>query len=161
MSAPETNDPHEIVGEAVLLDYPLRLWALQQEHTDEVLREFMLLLSGESSGTTAAAPAQLVGLATMFSTTFGALIDKITILRQQRYDAGDDRMDLPMPLPRSTPELMQRVEQVWGAVDDYCASGELLALARPPQVVALMRWAAHELTRQSRGETPTPWPGPW
>lgn len=161
MSAPETNDPTEIIGEAVLLDYPLRLWARQQEHTDEILREFVLLLSGEDSGTTAAAPAQLVALASMFSTHFGALIDKITVLRQQRYDAGDDRMDLPMPLPRSTPELMQRVEQVWAAVDDYCSSGELLALARPPQVAALMTWAAQELSRQSRGEKATPWPGPW
>lgn len=161
MTASEEDDPHAVIGEAVLLDYPLRLWAQQQEHTDEILREFVLLLSGEDSGATTGAPAQLVGLANMFSTHFGALLDKITMLRQQRYDAGDDRMDLTLPLPRSTPELMKKVEQAWAAVDDYCSSGDLLALARPPEVVALMRWSTAELTRQSRGEAPTPWPGPW
>ena len=157
----QEQDPYEIVGEAVLLDYPLRIWARQQEHTDEVLREFMLLLSGEESGTTASAPAQLVGLATMFSTSFGALIDQLTVRRQERYDAGDDRMDLTMPLPRSTPQLMERVAQVWAVVDDYCSSGELLALARTAEVVALMSWSAEQLTRQARGEQSQPWPGPW
>ena len=150
----------EIVGEALLRDYPLRLWAQQQEHTDEVLREFKLLLGGQAAGTTSA-PAQLVALATLFDTHFGPLVDAITAARQRAYDAGEARMDLRMPLPRSTPELMARFREVWAAVDEYCRSGDLLTLGRPPELVRLMDWAADELSAQARGAAPTPWPGPF
>ena len=153
-------DDAAIVGEAVLRDYPLRLWARQQEHADEVLREFRLLLDGAESGTAASPPRQLVEMAELFSTRFGALIDELTSVRQGRLDAGADRMDWRVPLPASTPELVRQVDAVWELVDEYCRSGDLLALARPAAVVALQTWATAEILTQFEGGAPRPWPGP-
>jgi len=123
-------DGTAIVGEAVLRDYPLRLWAPQQEHVDEVLREFRLLLDGAESGASSA-PRQLVDLAQMFSDRFGPLIDELTAVRQVRLDAGADRMDWRVPLPASTPSLVRQIDAVWELVDEYCRGADLLALARP------------------------------
>ena len=65
----------KVIGSAVLRDYPLRLWLRQQEHTDAVLREFSLLLGGHESGATdASPPQQLLALAEMVTTRFGALV---------------------------------------------------------------------------------------
>lgn len=156
------SDPTAIVGEAVLIDYPLRLWALQQEHTDELVREFTLLVTGEQSGATeSSAPTKLVQLAEMFSTRFGKLIDAATSARQVEWDAGKDRMDWRVPLPAATPTLMRQVDAVLAEVDAYCEAGNLLALARPPEVVALQAWATAQLVAQFEGAEPTPWPGPW
>lgn len=155
-----SDDGNEIVGEAVLRDYPLRLWARQQQHTDELLREFELLVAGTDLGADAA-PYQLVQLAQMFNATFGALIDELTATRQRAYDAGADRIDWRVPLPRRTPELLQQVDAVWAAVDVYCSTGQLLTLARPPEVAALQAWSTAELVAQYGGAEPTPWPGPF
>ena len=161
MGASEDGGAAEIVGEAVLRDYPLRIWARQQEHSDEILREFKLLVSGAQSGEADAAPAALLALAEMFSERFGRLVDAITATRLAALEQGADRMDWRVPLPRSTPELMRQVESVWRAVDEYCRSGELLALARPADVVALQDWSIRELVAQFEGAEPTPWPGPF
>ena len=151
-----------VIGEAVLLDYPLRLWLRQQEHTEEMLREFQLLLAGQESGqTSGSAPAQLVELADMFTSRFGALLEKIDAARREAVLRGCDRMDSRIPLVEGTPELLARVQQVLRVVDDYCRHGDLLMLARTPEQVGLSQWTTQELVRQYAGEAPTPWPGPF
>ena len=152
----------EVVGSAVLRDYPLRLWARQQEHMENLLREFQLILGGEESGTTSGSvPAQLVNLATMFTTRFGALINSLNDEREAALAAGRDRMDSVVPLVEGLDELLAQVRQVLTAVDDYCRNGDLLTLARPPELVAMSEWSLSELTTQFHGGEPTPWPGPF
>jgi hypothetical protein len=151
---------YEIVRTAVLRDYPLRLWAEQQEHTDSLLREFQLLLVGETS-TDDHAPRQLVELADTFTTRFGVLIDEINAERQEALDRGEDRCDSRVPMPRGTPQLLDQVARVMAAADDFCRSGDLLVLPRPPRLLALADWAHRELVAQYEGAEPTPWPGPF
>ncbi len=153
----------EIVGRAVLRDYPLRLWARQQEHYDSLLREFQLLLVGESSGESAhPAPRQLVELADMFTRRFGPLIEAISAERQAALDSGQDRIDSVIPLVQGIPELLAQVERVMAAVDEFCRSGDMLVLPRSEELLALSRWTTDELVKQYRGEgEPTPWPGPF
>ena len=150
---------YEVIGQAVLKDYPLRLWAEQQEHTEELLREFALLLIGEHDR--GHAPAQLVELAQMFQDRFGPLIDRLTATRQAAFQAGLDRMDSHVPLIAGMDALLDQVSVVLAAVDDYCRSGDLLALARTPEQVALYDWTTTELAAQAAGADPTPWPGPF
>lgn len=153
--------PPRVVGTAVLQDYPLRLWARSQEHSDELLREFNLLLLGQEAHDSAAAPRQLVELAQMFTHSFGGLLDAIQVERTAAYEAGADRMDSTIPMVEGTPELLGRVQQVLTAVDEYCRQGALLALARPDDVKALSDWTLAELVAQYGGAEPTPWPGPF
>lgn len=155
------SDTPNIVGQAVLRDYPLRLWLRQQEHTDAVIREFQLLVGGHQAGADTSAPAQLVQLAEMFTKRFGGLISAVNDTRFAALAQGRDRMDSHVPLPEETPALMQQVESVLKAVDEYCRAGDLLTLARPDELIALSQWATSELIAQYEGAEPTPWPGPF
>lgn len=151
----------KLAGEAVLRDYPLRLWLRQQEHSDAVLREFQLLIGGQEAGSATSAPAQLVELADVFTTRFGGLINSINEQRQAALAQGLDRIDSIVPMPEGTPALLQQVATVLQAVDEYCREGDLLTLARSPELIALSEWTRSELTAQYDGAEPTPWPGPF
>lgn len=153
-------DPPAVLRTAVLPDYPLRLWARQQEHLDALLREFQLLLVGQSSAAHPA-PRRLVELAETFTARFGPLLEAIRTERQAALDRGLDRIDSHVPLVERTPELLAQVEAVLTAVDDYCRSGELLVLPRSPELLALARWTREQLVAQYDGREPTPWPGPF
>lgn len=146
----------------VLRDYPLRLWAEQEEYTQDLLREFSLLLIGERSGLLReAAPGRMVALADLFQSRFGPLLSSISTERQAAYDRGLDRMDSKVPLVEGLPALMQQVREVLSAADDFCRQGDLLLLPRPPRLVALSDWVQEELVGQYGGAAPTPWPGPF
>lgn len=152
----------QAVGRAVLRDFPLRLWAASRQHSDEVLREFTLVLGGERSGQTAhSAPRALVELADMFTRQFGPLLDDLNAVREQALRAGRDRMDSEVPLVEGTPQLLTRVREVLDDVDAYCRTGDLLVLERSEQSRRLFDWTAEELVRQYDGAEPTPWPGPF
>ena len=152
----------EIVGTAVLKDFPLRIWDRSRQHNDEVLREFTLMLEGERSGQTSHdAPQALVELAAMFTRQFGPLIDDITLTREQALSAGADRIDSVVSLPRGIPELLQQVRTVFESVDEYCRAGDLLTLERSTESRLLFEWTVEELTTQYAGGEPTPWPGPF
>jgi hypothetical protein len=147
---------------AVLRDYPLRLWARQQQYTDDLLREFNLLLLGEQSGEMhSSAPGRLVGLADMFTTNFGPLIDAIRAERQAALDAGKDRIDSQIPILENLPDLLEQVRVVLESADEFCRQGHLLTLPRPPELIALATWTQEELIAQYSGGEPTPWPGPF
>ena len=147
---------------AVLRDYPLRLWAEQQEHTEGLLREFALLLIGERSGEMRdAAPGRLLALADMMTARFGPLLDSITAERQAALDRGQDRLDSHVPMPEGTPELLEGVRAVFEDADAFCRSGALLMLPRSAELVALSTWTREELVAQYAGAAPTPWPGPF
>ena len=152
----------EVVGTAVLRDYPLRLWAQQQERTEEMIREFQLLLSGQETGQSVQSPpAQLVELADFFVSRFGLLLDEINGWREEALQQGLDRIDSEVPLVDGTAELLERVRQVMEAVDEYCRQGDLLMLARGPEELALAEWTTAQLVGQLQGAAPTPWPGPF
>ena len=151
----------EIVGAAVLKDFPLRIWDRGRQHQDEVLREFTLMLEGQRSGQTSHAPQALVDLAEMFTRQFGPLIDQVTLAREQALARGEDRFDSEVTLPAGIPQLLQQVRSVLESVDEYCRTGDLLTLERSPESRRLFEWTAEELTRQYEGGEPTPWPGPF
>jgi len=152
----------DVVGTALLRDYPLRLWAEQQERTEEMIREFQLLLSGQESGQSVQSPpAQLVELADFFVGRFGLLLEEINAHREEAMRQGRDRMDSEVPLVAGTAELLERVRVVMAAVDDYCRDGDLLMLARSPEQLALQEWTTQQLVGQLHGAAPTPWPGPF
>lgn len=148
--------------EAILRDYPLRLWARQQQYTEGLLREFTLLVIGERSGEMrTAAPGALVDLAEMFTTRFAQTLDALASERQAALDAGLDRMESRVPLPTGTPDLLAQAAAVLAKADAFCVHADLLTLPRPPELLAFNDWTITELTRQYEGAEPTPWPGPF
>lgn len=152
----------EVVGHAVLRDFPLRVWARSRQHNDEVLREFTLMLDGERTGQASHhAPRALLELADMFTHSFGPVLDPMYAARDRALREGRDRMDSEVALVAGTPELLARVREVLDDVDDYCRNGDLLTLERSPESRRLFDWTAAELVTQYSGGDPSPWPGPF
>lgn len=152
----------EAVGTAVLRDFPLRVWARSRQHSEEVMREFTLMLGGERSGQTSLdVPKALVDLADMFTTRFGVLLDALYATREAALAEGRDRMDSEVALVLGAPELLDQVRTVMDRVDAFCRSGALLTLERDPVDRALLDWTLGEMLAQYEGRAPTPWPGPF
>ena len=152
----------EVVGTAVLRDFPLRVWAQSRQHSDEVMREFALMLEGERSGQTSLdVPQALLDLADMFTTRFGPLLDQIYAAREAALAEGRDRMDSEIALVPGTPGLLDQVRRVTEAVDDYCRTGRLLTLERTDVDRRLFDWTLREIVKQHDGGEPSPWPGPF
>ena len=145
----------------MLRDFPLRVWSRAQEHSADMLREFQLLAHGARTGQAGSPPAQLLELADLLTTQYGPLLDDIHRTRHEALDRGQDRMDSRVPLVPGAAELLVRVRAVLDAVDEHCRAGELLTLARPPELVALSDWTFRELLAQDAGAQPSPWPGPF
>lgn len=152
----------EVVGMAVLRDFPLRLWSQSRQHSDEVMREFTLMVEGERSGQTALdAPKALLDLADMFTQQFGPLLDQLYAAREAAIAAGRDRMDSEVAMVPGTPELLEQVREVMDAVDQYCRTGDLLTLERSEDDRRLFDWTLEEIVKQYDGGEPAPWTGPF
>lgn len=144
----------------VLRAFPLRLWQRQQEHSDELLREFQLITSGATAGGTGA-PQELLALAAYVTTAHGAVVDRIAEERYAALAQGLDRMESQVPLLDELPQLLDQIEAVLARVDDYCRADELLLLPRSPELLAFAEWTSTELRRQYDGKPARPWPGPF
>jgi hypothetical protein len=144
---------------AVLVGYPLRLWQRQQQHNDELLREFTLLVIGNEIAPSSA-PARLVQLAQGMIAKYGGLVDEIQRTRLEAFERGDLTIDSRVPLVPDAVPLMQGYRAVFEEVDAFCRAGQLLALPTPPELVALRDWSTGEIIAQAAGEPPTPWSGP-
>ena len=155
------TDSANVVGEAVLCNFPIRLWLQQQEHTEGIVREFQLLRGGHEDGLTSSPPQVLMDVLGLFDTHFGPLLDEVRAARRRAVEAGLDRIDSRVPLLHRTPDLLDEVRQVMDAVDEHCARGELLSMPRRRELVAFSDWTLSELSAQYYGAAPTPWAGPF
>lgn len=144
---------------AVLKGYPLRLWQRQQQHSDELMREFALLVLGNEIEASSA-PARLVALAEGMVSRYGGLMDEIQRARLEALERGELTIDSKLPLVPDAAELMVAYRRVFEEVDEFCRGGHLLALPTPPDLVALREWSTAQVIAQAAGEEPTPWSGP-
>jgi hypothetical protein len=150
------------VGERVdrirLLGYPVRVAARQEEHLDEVAREFMLLSISRPQARESV-PARLLELLEVLTTRYGTELEGPRRQREQALIDGIDSIDLVYP---ASPEICQALaewQSMMREVDAYCRDDELLALATPAEVVRLQQWVVAEFSAQLAGHDPTPWPG--
>ena len=152
----------EIVGEAVLRNFPLRVWLRQQEYTHDLLREFQLLITDktrEGQLQAHAVPVKLLAVADEFVTKYGSYSRPIAEEREAALGRGETTITSSVPLPAETPELVASVRSLLVEVEDYCRRGDLLTLTAPPDVAALREWTLSEMLRQYAGEAPTAWSG--
>lgn len=148
----------ETVTSILLLGYPVRLAARQQEHLDEVSREFMLLSLSQPE-VRDHVPGRLLELMDTMSTRYARELEEPRRLRDQALLAGVEQIDLVYPAVPGARDLMTTWWHTMREVDEYCRGDELLALATPPDVLALQRWVVTEIVAQVEGAAPTPWPG--
>lgn len=143
----------------VLLGYPVRLGAAQQQHHDEVVREFQLLALGDPS-VRGQVPGRLLDLVDVMARRYAAELAEPQRARDAALLAGWPRVDLRYPVRPGLREVVLAWDAMAREVDDYCRLGNLLALAAPPEVVALRTWVTGQFLRQLDGDEPQPWRGP-
>ena len=151
-----------IVGEAVLLDYPVRLGTEQSDRFADLVRELeLIVLAAEEGIGGGRTPPRLLELSELVISHFHGLFHVVWQQRVAALSEGLDRIDVRFPLTPETHDLVVEWATVLEEIDQFCGSGELLMLVTPPPLRRLRQWEASEMLRQLQGEPPIPWPGPW
>lgn len=151
------------MGETVevrLLNYPLDLYLRAQQHSDELIREFMHITNSRQSDPSAeVAPTRLWAIIDDLTVRFAAMIEAPRQERDAAIERGELRIDLTYVTPVEALEPVRQLGHLLDEADEYCRAGQhLLTLATPPDAVAFRRWFLGEFERQFAGEAPRPWP---
>ncbi|MFN2536715.1 MAG: hypothetical protein ABR549_01005 [Mycobacteriales bacterium] len=151
------RDVQESLVTVVLLDAPLRIWQRAAEHHDELMREMALLaLSPDPPGL----PQRLTELVQLLGRQYGAAASRPEDARDEAIAAGLDRLDLTYEVPRSVGADALAMRALLDEAEEYCRT-ELLTLAQPQVQADFARWYIEEFVRQTQGQPPRRWPGPW
>ncbi|MDQ1704407.1 MAG: hypothetical protein QOF18_773 [Frankiaceae bacterium] len=139
---------------------PVRLWHEAQEHSDELLREFLLIATERKrSKVDHDVPERLTALIDELSNQYGGFSEANEQLLADAAAAGQEEIDLDYAMPADIVEGVRHLGQMLDEADEYCRRGEhLLTLATPEAQVAFRRWFLDEFVRQIAGEPPLPWP---
>ena len=143
--------------EVRLAQLPVQLWAKSSEHSDELFREFALIVAdGEAA---ASVPQRLLDLIELLTTTYGEMgADQ----RTQMFDAaaaGRESLDLTYQVPAAVSVACVVLDELLDEADAFCREGQhLLTLTTPPELVRFRRWYLGEFVSQVAGNPPVPWP---
>lgn len=143
-----------------LLGVPVPLWTRSQEHSDELMREFALIVADRARAhDDHEVPHRLTALIDELTTQYAGFGENNEQLLRDAAEAGTDSVDLIYEMPAEVAPAAGHLSQLLDEADDYCRRGQhLLTLATPPQQVAFRRWFLEEFVRQVSGESPLPWP---
>lgn len=139
---------------------PVELWERSQEHSDELIREFVLIASDrERVGAGHDVPGRLTALIDELTAQYGAFSSDNEQRLADAATAGVDSIDLDYLVPVTVADAARHLGQLLDEADDYCRSGRhLLTLATPEPLVRFRRWFLEEFARQVAGEPVTAWP---
>lgn len=151
------RDVPDTLVTVVLLAAPLKIWQQAAEHHDELMREMALLALAPDPPTLT---RRLTELVQVLGQQYGAAGSRPDDARDEALAAGLDRIDLTYQVPRSIGEDAAAMRALLDEVEEYCRT-ELLTLAQPKVQADFSRWYIEEIVRQTNGQPPTPWPGPW
>jgi len=150
------------IVEIRLLQLPVQLWMRTQQHTDELLREFVLLSQQLRHDETPSLPlpVRLGQLVAELGGNYGSFSEEQEAQLFGAAAAGQDAIDVTYRMPAAVGTAARHLGDLLNEVDEYCRSGEhLLTLETPPDLVAFREWYLEEFRRQIAGEPPTPWHG--
>ncbi|MPZ73660.1 MAG: hypothetical protein GEU74_10590 [Nitriliruptorales bacterium] len=141
--------------DVALVDFPVARYAQMQQHHDALLREFALIATDLEDSR---APRDLLRLANEIFERYGDAAEPFREGVAAAVERGDIVTTLKLSIPNSTLRWTEDFLLLFEEADEYCARGDLLTPAAPPEVVAFRRWMVGELIRQIRdGASPSPY----
>jgi hypothetical protein len=155
-----TEDLGPIV-EVQLRRLPVAVWSRTQQHTDELLREFVLLNQQlhHDEASAASVPRRLVQLVDELSGSYGSFSEQQEARLLEAAAGGEPELDLTYQVPAAACAAARHLGDLFNEADEYCRNGEhLLTLETPAELVRFREWFLEEFRRQSAGDPPTPWP---
>jgi hypothetical protein len=157
-----TDDDLGPIVDVHLNQLPVEVWARTQQHTDELLREFVLIaqqLHRDDEAAVASSPVRLVQLVEELSGSYGSFSEEQEARLFAAAAAGEAEIDLTYQVPAAVGPAARHLGDMLNEADEYCRSGEhLLTLETPAELVRFREWFLEEFRRQTAGEAPTAWP---
>lgn len=152
---PDLEDaiPKQRVVDVALLNTPIDLTQRSEEHHDELVREFAILVSGGEQGT----PQEFLSTLSRFEERFGTALEAAARARDQAQARGETSADLHYIIDPDAGSITERLAALLERADEYCRNGDLLTLEASDEVKQLRKWYYGEMTRQARGAEPHPW----
>jgi len=144
--------------DVVLDGFPLALARRSDEHHADLMRELALLALDAGSGDSDV-PERLLALVDELEARYAATGAEADRLRESARSRGEETTRLVLPVPRDVGPAAARLLALLEEAEDFCREGRhLLTLAAEPEVRAFRGWYLGELTAQTSGMPPTPWP---
>jgi hypothetical protein len=142
-----------------LLDLPVDLHALAEEHSDELQREFRLLAEQDRTGDCPDLPRRLVELVRALSADYSGFTGEQQARLDAAMAAGTPRLDLTFHVPPAAADAARVLGDLLDEADRFCREGKhLLTLETPKEIVAYRRWYLDQFIEQIEGGEPIPWP---
>ena len=143
-----------------LQDFPLQVHGRAQQQSQELRREFQLVL-GQEELHPGSVPARLLDLSAVLSERYAGFTEEQERQVEDGISAGREVLDeLVFRLPPDAAGAVEQLRAVLDEADDFCRSGQMLVLATPPDLVRYRNWYLDEFSRQLAGQPPMPWSGP-
>jgi hypothetical protein len=142
-----------------LVDVPVDLYRRAQQHTDDVLRELVLMADHERARGTSGTASRLVRLAG----DHRPVDVEVRVSTAPDLDGararGEETVTLTCSVDLAAADSAEGWARVLDELDELCRSGDLLSVPPGAEVGLFTRWFCGELVRQLRdGEAPCPWP---
>lgn len=156
----DTMSPEREMVELVLRDLPVRTFVAGRQRQDELMREFALIAHADPE--TVNTPARLLQVVGAVHERYGVFTDSTSDAIFEAHARGEETIDAVYTLPAEVTErvsdIADELTQLFDEADEYCRSGDLLALAPEPEFVTLRTWMFSEFRRQLvDGHPPTPY----
>ncbi len=143
-----------------LFGLPLRVHARAQQHTDEMTREFQLIVEQDHQQS-GSVPRRLLQLSTMLSSRYAGFSDAQERRIHEGLAAGESQIDeLTFLVPADVGDAARQLGDILDEADEFCRTGQLLTLAATPELVAYRHWYLDNFIVQCAGAQPQPWSGP-
>ncbi|MHB1445398.1 MAG: ATP-binding protein [Acidimicrobiales bacterium] len=139
-----------------LVSLPVDVCRRATEHSDELQREFALILERDPSEGSEP-PGRLLAIIEEFTGQFGSFGGAARARLEEAVDRRLDRIDLDYDVPPAIGPMMARLAYLFDEADTYCRRGHLLTMATPPEATVFRRWFLAQFTAQARGAEPESW----
>jgi anti-sigma regulatory factor (Ser/Thr protein kinase) len=159
LTEPGGPDPvgrrHDLVT-VRLLGLPVAIYTRAAEHSDELQREFALILE-RHPGEGSQAPGRLLSLIEELNGQFGTFATSARGELERAVRRQSPRVDLAYDVPPEMGPAVSRLAALFEEADRYCRRGELLTLATPPEGRLFRDWFLSQFTDQLAGRRPLAW----
>jgi len=157
-SAPEPARPPAADGmvRVRLFSLPVDVYRRTTEHSDELQREFALILERNPSEGVEP-PGRLLAIINELHGQFGSFGGAARARLEEAADRRLDRIDLDYDVPSVIGPAAARLADLFDEADTYCRAGDLLTLAAPPEAIAFRRWFLAQFTAQAGRAEPESW----
>lgn len=140
-----------------LVDVPVRLYRETQQHTDELLRELVLMAGWEATRGESGAATRLAGTADRHRAERHALS---LVAERVLAGAAGSTVTIEYEVDVSAADTSAEWAALLDELAELCREGGMLVVPAHGEVAAFSRWFCEEFVRQLREDAePRPWSG--